>query len=160
MDHEPTLQLKLNCASPEDTRRVAARLGPALVGGEWLLLSGSLGAGKTTFVRGLAAGLGWTGTVRSPTFSLVAAYPTQPRLIHVDLYRLEHAAAVEDLGLEDLASEEPAVIAVEWPDLLSERPSSDPVLRVDIAVCDEARLITFVPQTPSAARLVEAVRGE
>lgn len=158
MDREPPLDLTLRCASPEDTRRLAARLAPALAGGEWLLLRGPLGAGKTTFVRGLAAALGWEGTVRSPTFNLVAAYPTRPRLIHVDLYRLEQPAAVEDLGIDDLAGEEPAVVAVEWPDLLADRPSREPVLRIDIEPSGDLRLITLHPLTPPAARLLEAVR--
>lgn len=158
MDREPPSDLILRCASPEDTRRLAARLAPALAGGEWLLLRGPLGAGKTTFVRGLAAALGWEGTVRSPTFNLVAAYPTRPRLIHVDLYRLEQPAAVEDLGIDDLAGEEPAVVAVEWPDLLTDPPSREPVLRIDIEPSGDLRLITLHPLTPPAARLLEAVR--
>ena len=71
-----------------------------------MLLHGDLGAGKTAFVRGMAAGLGADpDDVSSPTFVLIQHYKGRTPLVHVDLYRLESGAAVDDLGLEEMASE-------------------------------------------------------
>lgn len=94
-------------------RGLAASLGPGAV----VLLSGDLGAGKTAFVRGLAAGLGIDpDEVSSPTFTLVQEYRGgRLTLYHVDLYRLQ-AIEVDDLGLEELTRE--GVTAIEWPDRL------------------------------------------
>jgi tRNA threonylcarbamoyladenosine biosynthesis protein TsaE len=91
---------------------LAARLGP----GNLLLLAGELGAGKTTFVRGLARGLGSSAAVQSPTFQLVRVYPGRIQLAHLDLYRLESGAELGDLGLDELL--EVGVVAVEWGDRL------------------------------------------
>ena len=97
---------------------VAGELAATLQPGAVLLLSGNLGAGKTAFVRGLAAGLGVDpGDVSSPTFTLVHEYRGgRLPLYHADLYRLDRAAA-EDLGLDQAGMD--GVLAVEWPDRLS-----------------------------------------
>ena len=81
------------------------------------MLYGDLGAGKTAFVRGLAAGLGADPEdVSSPTFVIMQHYKGRVPLIHVDLYRLDNAAAVDDLGLEEIGAG--GVLAVEWADRL------------------------------------------
>jgi tRNA threonylcarbamoyladenosine biosynthesis protein TsaE len=101
-------------ASAEETSRYGASLARTLKGGDLLLLVGSLGAGKSELVRGLATALGakrWRG---SPTFNLVHEYATTPRLYHADLYRLG-ADDVEDLGLDEYARTD-SVLAVEWAD--------------------------------------------
>ena len=106
-------------SSEEDTRVIAAALEPTLTPGAVILLSGDLGAGKTAFVRGLAAGLGIDpDEVTSPTFTLVHEYRGgRLPLIHVDLYRLERAD-LDEIGLDqDLAAR--GVIAVEWSERLS-----------------------------------------
>ncbi len=109
--------------SEEETARVAAALAARLHAGSVLLLTGDLGAGKTAFVRGVAAGLGLDpDEVSSPTFTLVQEYrPStssgQLTLYHVDLYRLE-GGEVEDLGLEELAGGG-GVVAIEWAEKLS-----------------------------------------
>lgn len=84
--------------------------------GDLLLLRGELGAGKTTFVRGLARGCGSGALVASPTFQLVRIYPGRIQLAHVDLYRLESAGEVRDLGLEELLDQ--GAVVVEWGDRL------------------------------------------
>ena len=105
--------------SEEETGDVAARIAATLVAGDVLLLSGNLGAGKTAFVRGLAAGLGIDpDEVSSPTFALVHEYRGgRLPLYHVDLYRLERTAT-DDLGLEEMGAAD-GVLAVEWPDRLT-----------------------------------------
>jgi tRNA threonylcarbamoyladenosine biosynthesis protein TsaE len=102
--------------SPEATETAAERLARHLRRGDLLLLEGPLGAGKTTFVRGLARGLGTQAHVMSPTFQLVRVYAGPLQLAHVDLYRLEQGAGVADLGLEELLDE--GAVVVEWGDRL------------------------------------------
>jgi tRNA threonylcarbamoyladenosine biosynthesis protein TsaE len=103
-------------ATPEETEAVGEELAAGLGTGDLLLLAGELGAGKTTFVRGLARGLGVTAAVQSPTFQLVRVYPGRVQLAHIDLYRLETGADLGDLGLDDLLDQ--GVVAVEWGDRL------------------------------------------
>jgi tRNA threonylcarbamoyl adenosine modification protein YjeE len=119
-------------SSAEETEALAARFASRLHAGDLLLLVGELGAGKTTFVRGLARGLGVRGDVMSPTFQLVRLYPGDPSLAHVDLYRIERAAELEELGLTDLLEE--CVVVVEWGDRLDVRDA----LRVTIDSMDPA----------------------
>jgi tRNA threonylcarbamoyladenosine biosynthesis protein TsaE len=102
--------------SPEETEAAGEELAASLQVGDLLLLAGELGAGKTTFVRGLARGLGSSAGVQSPTFQLVRVYPGRIQLAHVDLYRLESGADLTDLGLDELLDE--GVVAVEWGDRL------------------------------------------
>ncbi len=105
--------------SEEDTHAVARELASTLEAGDVVLLSGNLGAGKTAFVRGLAAGLGIDpDEVFSPTFTLVHEYRGgRLTLYHADLYRLEKAAT-DDLGLEEMGATD-GVLAIEWPDRLT-----------------------------------------
>lgn len=107
-------------ASPEETEAAAASLAGHLTRGDLLLLIGDLGAGKTTFVRGLARGMGLEADVMSPTFQLVRLYPGPLQLAHVDLYRLSNTAELADLGLDELLEE--GVVAVEWGDRLQGCP--------------------------------------
>jgi tRNA threonylcarbamoyladenosine biosynthesis protein TsaE len=99
-------------SSPAETEEAGKRLGERLQTGDVVLLTGELGAGKTTFVRGVAQGTGSEAPVASPTFQLVRIYPGRVQLAHVDLYRIENTAELRDLGLEEL-SEQGAVV-VEW----------------------------------------------
>jgi len=102
--------------SAAETEALGEELAAGLARGDLLLLAGELGAGKTTFVRGLARGLGIVSGVQSPTFQLVRVYPGRIQLAHVDLYRLEGGANLADLGLDDLLDQ--GVVAVEWGDRL------------------------------------------
>jgi tRNA threonylcarbamoyladenosine biosynthesis protein TsaE len=79
-----------------------------------VLLNGELGAGKTTFVRGVARGVGSAAPVASPTFQLVRVYPGRLQLAHVDLYRIENSGELADLGLDELSDE--GAVVVEWGD--------------------------------------------
>lgn len=115
---EPVTELELRFGSPDETRGFARRLGELLKGGEVLALRGDLGAGKTTFVQGLADGLGiGRDQIASPTFVLAVQHRGKRLgLNHVDLYRLDEEEAIE-LGLEELMTgpgSEAAVTALEW----------------------------------------------
>ena len=104
------------------TRDLGRALSSWLPAGSLLLLQGPLGAGKTSLVQGMAEGLGISEPITSPTFALSQHYPQgQPPLVHLDLYRLEPAAAADDLFLqeEDEARALGALLVVEWPERLS-----------------------------------------
>ena len=101
---------------------MAERLAAGFRGGEVVLLSGELGAGKTTFVRGLARGLGADPEeVASPTFVLLTRYPGRLVLHHADLYRLRGGGDERELGLEELPGPG-GVLAVEWSERLAALP--------------------------------------
>ncbi len=103
---------------------VAARILEILRPGDVLLLSGPLGAGKTTFTQALARALGGVLRPRSPTFALVRAYPVKgprriTRLVHIDAYRLETPEEAHALGLEDELLTPGTVLAIEWPEKIA-----------------------------------------
>jgi tRNA threonylcarbamoyladenosine biosynthesis protein TsaE len=102
--------------SAAETETIGEHLGKRLRIGDVLLLTGELGAGKTTFVRGVARGAGSTAPIASPTFQLVRVYPGRVQLAHVDLYRVERLSELADLGLEELT--EQGAVVIEWGDRL------------------------------------------
>jgi tRNA threonylcarbamoyl adenosine modification protein YjeE len=104
-------------SSPEETEAAGEELGRRLRQGDLVLLRGELGAGKTTFVRGVARGSGSAAPVASPTFQLVRIYPGRLQLAHVDLYRLEKGDELRDLGLDELL--DAGAVVVEWGDRLA-----------------------------------------
>jgi tRNA threonylcarbamoyladenosine biosynthesis protein TsaE len=104
--------------SEEDMKRLGAALGALLRPGDTVLLGGDLGAGKTTFTQGLAAALGVSGPVTSPTFVLLHSYRTRAGwdLLHADVWRLEQLQEVIDLAIPELL-EEGAAAVVEWGEM-------------------------------------------
>jgi tRNA threonylcarbamoyladenosine biosynthesis protein TsaE len=131
-------------ASEEETQAIARELSATLRAGDVVLLSGDLGAGKTTFVRGLAEGLGIDPRdVSSPTFTLVHEYRGKGlTLYHADLYRLQRAAT-DDLGLEEIGVKD-GVLAIEWPDRLTHELAGATLVRLDV-VDDASRRIIIGP---------------
>ncbi|TMC85753.1 MAG: tRNA (adenosine(37)-N6)-threonylcarbamoyltransferase complex ATPase subunit type 1 TsaE [Chloroflexi bacterium] len=111
--------------SAAETERAGMLLGERLHTGDVILLTGELGAGKTTFVRGVAHGTGSKAPVASPTFQLVRVYPGRVQLAHIDLYRIENSSELRDLGLEELAQQ--GAVVVEW----GERLDVDGAARVE-----------------------------
>ena len=102
--------------SAAQTRALAAELAAALPPDATLALHGDMGVGKTTFVQGLARGLGVSEHVSSPTFAIYSVYQgTERRLVHLDAYRLENERQIESLLLDEFLTS-PYCLAVEWPD--------------------------------------------
>jgi tRNA threonylcarbamoyladenosine biosynthesis protein TsaE len=130
--------------SAEETVARGREIGAALTPPVLVLLSGELGAGKTTLTKGLASGLGAAAEdeVTSPTFTLVHKYTGARHVYHVDLYRIGDLHDLDTLGLEDIFNEE-AVVIVEWPDRLRLR-TGWPVMRILLEhVDDDTRKITL-----------------
>ena len=105
--------------SPEQTRSIGMRLGGALQAGDVVCLQGNLGAGKTTFVQGIAKGWGSLDSVSSPTFIIVNVYrrADQSQLFHMDAYRLDSTPEAEELDLDSMLAQGPLLI--EWPERIN-----------------------------------------
>ncbi len=103
----------------EETQEFAQKFAKKVANGGVILLYGNLGAGKTTFVQGLAKGLGIQKRIISPTFIIVRSYESQTKdFYHVDLYRLQQEKEIEGLGLVELIKNPDNIIAIEWPERL------------------------------------------
>jgi tRNA threonylcarbamoyladenosine biosynthesis protein TsaE len=145
----------------QETFELGAELGAQLVGGEILLLSGPLGAGKTVFVKGLASALGIDPEeVTSPSFTLVNPYKGSLSLYHIDLYRLdEGVAAAHAVDLDELLMDEQAVIVIEWAERLGGYRLPSSTWRISISGDgDEPRTInvgSFNVRTGSGSDRVE-----
>ncbi len=123
------------------TRRLGQRLGERLDRPLAIGLSGPLGAGKTTFVHGLAAALGVAGPVPSPTFVLIREYEGRLPLAHVDAYRLESADDAYAIGLDELLGG-PGVTVVEWAERVAALMPADS-LRIVLAIDGDGRRVTI-----------------
>ena len=128
--------------SPEQTEELAMRLASLLQPGDLLTLEGDLGAGKTTFTKGLAKGLGIERTVNSPTFTILKQYEGRVNLNHFDVYRLENSD--EDIGFDELFAEE-AVSVVEWAQFIEEYLPTDRLKIVIRRLSEEGREVEFEP---------------
>ncbi len=122
------MRIELAAPTAEDTRAIGGALAELLRPGDVVALTGELGAGKTTFVQGAARALEYPGAVASPTFTLVREYRTPSlRIVHADVYRLDRAQEVVDLGLHELMDDD-GVLLVEWGDAVAELLPSDPLV--------------------------------
>jgi tRNA threonylcarbamoyl adenosine modification protein YjeE len=132
------------------TERLGARLAELVRGGDAIALIGDLGAGKTTLVAGLVAALGGGGA-SSPTFSLVNQYDGRLIVWHVDLYRLERAAELPELGLDDVIGDPRGVVVIEWADKFAVLPADH--LRIELAHTGDARTATITGTGPRGGAL-------
>ncbi|MGH9875642.1 MAG: tRNA (adenosine(37)-N6)-threonylcarbamoyltransferase complex ATPase subunit type 1 TsaE [Pyrinomonadaceae bacterium] len=136
--HTPTAEFQTYDAA--ETFALGKQIGAQLTGGEIILLNGPLGAGKTVFVKGLAAALDIDPEeVTSPSFTLVNPYVGRLSLFHIDLYRLDEGhVAANAVDLEELLTDERAVIVIEWAARLGNYPLTTNVWRIDISGDGEA----------------------
>ena len=120
--------------SEDETFDLGVRLGKNLSGGEVLLLDGALGAGKTVLVKGIAQALGIDREeVTSPSFTLVNPHPGRLLLYHIDLYRLDEGArAAHAVDLDEILTDEQAVVIIEWAERLGRYPLPGNVWRISI----------------------------
>ncbi len=127
-----------------ETLELGRVIGRLLRAGDKIALAGDLGAGKTTLARGMMQGLGFDDEVPSPTFAIVQQYdPPETRLpvAHVDLYRIEDAAEIEELGLDDILFD--GALIAEWPDRMEDRFWDDALkLRLETRE-DNSRRLTW-----------------
>lgn len=129
--------------SPEQTRRLGMRLGSQLRKGDILCLSGDLGSGKTTLVKGIAQGWGSLDDVTSPTFVIVNTYrkPDGETMYHMDAYRLQNAFEAEDLDLDQMI--EDGVLVIEWPGHIDEAIPQDRLTIQMQWISEEQRRMLF-----------------
>ena len=140
------MRIELETATAERTRDLGAALATLLQPRDTVLLTGDLGAGKTTLVQGVGRGLGVEDHVASPTFTLVKEYTGRLDVAHVDVYRLERVQDVVDLGLDEIGGPD-RVLLVEWGDAVQDLLPEDR-LRVELTTepADDGRRIVITPQ--------------
>jgi tRNA threonylcarbamoyladenosine biosynthesis protein TsaE len=135
--------------SPEQTVALGRAFGERARPGMIIGLKGDLGAGKTQFVRGVAAGLGVTDRVHSPTFALINEYLSgRIPIFHIDLYRLETTAAILSAGLEDFFQQSEGVTLIEWFERLESANMShiaNSILRFEVTGDNERKIIDENP---------------
>ena len=140
------------------TLAVGAALGRALQPGVVVHLSGDLGAGKTTLVRGLLRGLGYRGRVKSPTFTLVEVYEvSRLHFYHFDFYRFDDPAELELAGFREYFNPE-SVCLVEWPEKAAGLPAPD--LHVALRIEDHGRTIDLRGQSEAGRQCLERLQHD
>ncbi len=146
-------------ADADATETAGAALGRVVRAGDVLALCGDLGAGKTTFVRGLALGAGADAAeVASPTFALVNEYAGRVVIAHLDLYRLERERELDDIGFDDLLDRPEVAAVIEWADRFAHRLPRDH-LRIELTHAGDARALTAAATGPRSAALLAAWRA-
>jgi tRNA threonylcarbamoyladenosine biosynthesis protein TsaE len=152
------LTTSFTCETPEKTQQLGELIGHQARPNEIWSLAGTLGAGKTQFVKGLAKGLGFPGNVTSPTFTLQHVYEGRLNLYHFDWYRLMASREVEDLGWREW-SERGGVAVVEWGDKFPKLfPPSTIKMGFEVLPDESRRVIVEATQPESMNRVEELIR--
>lgn len=134
--------LRIDTAAPEETEGIGRDLGELLVAGDCIALAGELGTGKTTFVRGIARGMGLDpGEVASPSFTMLNVYEGPFPLFHIDLYRLSTSEELFSIDFEEYIKGD-GVVVIEWADRIPEAIPED-ALWVTISYSDAGRTIVL-----------------
>lgn len=152
----PPVEIDSACA--EDTHELGRILGEHARAGDIFLLTGDLGAGKTTLTQGILWGMGSDDYVRSPTFVLATEYDASIPLHHVDLYRIEGVDEMDELGLDELV-EDGGVVVVEWAEKAAEL---FPAGRLQVNIerrGGDARRLTLAATSPEYDRFLDLVSG-
>jgi tRNA threonylcarbamoyladenosine biosynthesis protein TsaE len=148
--------MRLPLADVRATAAAGEALGQLVAGGDVIALVGELGAGKTSFTRGLAIGAGVDpDDVASPTFALVNEYAGRIAIAHADLYRLELERELDEIGWDDFVERRDAAVVIEWADRFPHRLPADH-LRVTLAYDGDARVLEAVATGPRASALLDA----
>ena len=150
--------IQITTYSVTETQKLGQTLGAGIHQPIIIALTGDLGSGKTAFVQGLAKGLDVSEKyyITSPTFTLINEYPGRQPLFHVDLYRIEHAPELEEIGLDEILQED-AVIAIEWAERLSgETLPSHLALRLKM-ISENTRRIDIFAYGHQAGNLLKAL---
>jgi tRNA threonylcarbamoyladenosine biosynthesis protein TsaE len=112
---------KISTNSESQTESWAFSFAKNLKHGDVIALKGGLGAGKTAVCRGVCKGLGFDGTVNSPSYAIVHEYPNEPPIYHIDLYRLKNASDLQDIGIEHFIFSK-GITLIEWPQMAGDFP--------------------------------------
>jgi len=134
--------------TPEETMDIGKEIATSLRGGDIVLLQGDLGAGKTTFVKGVATGLGVEDTVTSPTFSIMNTYKIKfvasdaKHLVHIDTYRLENEQELVDIGIEDYLDDKNTICIIEWPEKIPSLLKNKKTVSIKLSHTENGRTIT------------------
>ncbi len=161
-DDAPGRPVLVRSGSAAETAAVGAALAEVVEAGDVVLLSGPLGAGKTTLVKGLVAALGDQEPVTSPTFTLVRTYSTRPPIAHVDCWRLDDPSEVAELGIEEVL-DEGGIAVVEWGEIAAPLIGRD-ALSVELRPVGtdgepDARDVTLSASGPRSAERLERLAG-
>jgi tRNA threonylcarbamoyladenosine biosynthesis protein TsaE len=152
-------KFQITTHSVTETQKLGQTLGAGIHRAIIIALTGDLGSGKTAFVQGLAKGLDVSEKyyITSPTFTFINQYPGRHPLFHVDLYRIEHASELEEIGLEEILQQD-AVIAIEWAERLFEETLSGHLeLRLRI-INENTRMIDIFAYGHQACNLLKALK--
>jgi tRNA threonylcarbamoyladenosine biosynthesis protein TsaE len=140
-------EYQITTCSADETRKLGKIIGAAVSAGTILALFGDLGSGKTSFVQGLAEGLGVSDEyyITSPSYTLINEYPGRHPLFHVDLYRITNSAEIVDIGLYEMLDDD-GVVAIEWADRMGkDLPPNHVEVQFEI-IDDKTRKISIIPR--------------
>ncbi len=147
--------------SPQETAQLGVELAKILPQGSIIGLIGSLGAGKSVFVRGLAKGAGVSEEyfIASPTFTIINEYPGRMPFYHLDLYRINSEEELDEIGIDDILREGAGLVAIEWAEKAMERLPEDFLeLRMEI-LGDDVRHLTLLTRDKRWESLWDNIRG-
>ncbi len=152
------LSYQTTSLSLDETQAIGQKIGEIVVAGTLITLYGDLGSGKTSFVQGLARGLGVPAEVyvTSPTYTLINDYPGRCRLYHVDLYRIAGIEEAEDIGLYEIMDGD-GVTAIEWADRIEKDLPCDRVRLEFETTGEDSRVITMQATGAEETRLLNAI---